>query len=352
MKQILRYSILLYLFLIAPLLRANPVPVIILNELQVDSSGWILELQNNFGYSFDGCYLTTSNDTAYLKSGLQFSENFLVITQNSLMDSLCINPAGDVITLYDSLRGWMDQMGFGNLMGYSRIAAPLPGQSVCVYYDIYSSEFFYYLDNSPTFGYPNDSTDARGNIAGYVTDSTGVGIEGVEILYGYNSDLTIATLSKAVYTDSSGYFIFNDYAKIVSISFGKENFNTVYETLQVWPDSTVAISAKLDPIVGIKNSEGNPAIAEYQLLQNFPNPFNPVTAIEYFLPQTANVRIDILNVLGQRVRILVAGQRPAGSHRIIWDGKDDLNRQVPSGVYIYQLTTGKYRESRKMLLLR
>jgi len=352
MKKILTFCILLYLFLIAPLIQANPIVMIILNELQVDSSRWTLEFQNSAGYSFDGCYLTTSSDTAFLKNGLPFAQNFLLITQDSLLDSLYINPTGDVITLCDSLGEWMDQMRFGNLIVYSAIAAPLPGQSVCIYYDINSSELFYYLDNSPTFGLPNDFIDASGHVAGNVSDSTGVGMEGVEVVYGYSTDPTGATWPKHVYTDSSGYFIFNEYARVVSIAFQKQNFDTVHQTVQIWPDSTVTISIALDPIVGIVDSENNLLASEFELFQNYPNPFNPETAIEYYLPQSTAIRLEILNLLGQIVRTLVAGQRPAGNHWTLWDGKDDSGREVASGVYIYRLVAGKYRESRKMMLLK
>jgi hypothetical protein len=352
MKRILTFCILLYLLLISPLIQANPIVMIILNELQVDSSGWTLEFQNSAEYAFDGCYLITSSDTARLKSGLPSTQNFLVITPDSLLDSLYINPTGDVITLCDSLGEWMDQLRFGNQILYSAIAAPLPGQSVSVYYDINSSELFYYLDNSPTFGLPNDFIDASGHVAGNVTDSTGIGIEGVEVVYGYSIDPTGATWPKHVYTDSSGYFIFNEYAKVVSIAFQKENFDTVHHTVQIWPDSTVTISITLDPLIGIVDFEKKLLASEFKLFQNYPNPFNPETAIEYYLPQSATIRLEILNLLGQKVRTLVAGQRPAGNHWTVWDGKDDSGREVASEVYFFVLKTQNFVQSRKMLLIR
>ena len=351
MKNISTFGILLYLFLITTLSQANPIVVYYLNELQVDSSGWKLELLSGY---VDGCYLTSASDTACLKYGMQPAQFHLVVTQDSLLDPLFINPAGDVVTLYDSLGNFMDQMEFGNIWSYPGIVAPLTGQSVCVYSysDLYSSVFFYYLDNSPTFGLPNDFIDARGHVAGNVTDSTGVGIEGVEVLYGYSTDPTGATWPQHVYTDSSGYFIFNEIAKVISIAFQKQNFDTVHQTMQVWPDSTVTISITLDPIVGIVDSENNLLASEFELFQNYPNPFNPETIIEYYLPQSATIRLEILNLLGQNVRTLVASQKLAGNHWTVWDGKDDSGREVASGVYIYQLVVGKYRESRKMLLLR
>ena len=90
----------------------------------------------------------------------------------------------------------------------------------------------------------------------------------------------------------------------------------------------------------------------YRLLQNYPNPFNPQTQFEFSLPQAADVKVEILNVLGQEVTTLVDGRLSAGSYIVTWDGKDDAGRQVSSGVYMYRLTANENVRSRKMLLLR
>jgi formylglycine-generating enzyme required for sulfatase activity len=86
------------------------------------------------------------------------------------------------------------------------------------------------------------------------------------------------------------------------------------------------------------------------LRQNFPNPFNPSTAIPYELAGVAPVRLELFNLLGQRIRTLVDGVRPAGSHQAIWDGRDEKGRGVAAGVYIYRLTVAGTSETRKMVL--
>ena len=91
---------------------------------------------------------------------------------------------------------------------------------------------------------------------------------------------------------------------------------------------------------------------DFVLYQNYPNPFNSGTTIEFYLPQTAEIKIEIYNLLGQKVWTLWQGRHPAGQYQLRWDGRDEMGREVASGVYIYQLVVGKYRESRKMLLLR
>jgi len=83
------------------------------------------------------------------------------------------------------------------------------------------------------------------------------------------------------------------------------------------------------------------------LLQNHPNPFNPVTFIQFSLPMAGNVRISIYNIMGQEVERLVDGMLPAGTHGVRFDGSGHA-----SGVYFYSVNTGESRISKKMLLLK
>ncbi len=90
---------------------------------------------------------------------------------------------------------------------------------------------------------------------------------------------------------------------------------------------------------------------EFSLSQNYPNPFNPQTTIRFSLPHSAEVRVVVYDQLGRLVRTLVQGSRPAGTHTVIWDGRNDEGRQVASGVYVYKIISGTRSISRKMLLL-
>jgi len=88
------------------------------------------------------------------------------------------------------------------------------------------------------------------------------------------------------------------------------------------------------------------------LAQNFPNPFNPQTFIDFSLEKAGTVSLVIYDERGRRVRSLEQGHFPSGSHRIRWDGTDNGGRTVASGVYHYVLQTGDKRLQRKMTLLR
>jgi len=91
---------------------------------------------------------------------------------------------------------------------------------------------------------------------------------------------------------------------------------------------------------------------EFDLRQNYPNPFNPTTIIEYALPKASFVKIAIYNVLGQRVRNLVDEEQDPGYKKIHWDGRDDADVEVGSGVYFYRIKAGDFVECKKMTLLK
>ena len=91
----------------------------------------------------------------------------------------------------------------------------------------------------------------------------------------------------------------------------------------------------------------------FELDQNFPNPFNPVTSIRYKLGKAANVKLTIYNMAGQKVRTLVNSKQSSGNYTVQWNGTNGYGQQVASGIYIYHMTAdGKALKSRKMVLLR
>ncbi|MBM3324306.1 MAG: T9SS type A sorting domain-containing protein [Calditrichaeota bacterium] len=90
----------------------------------------------------------------------------------------------------------------------------------------------------------------------------------------------------------------------------------------------------------------------FALGQNYPNPFNATCAISFELPTRNRVTLMIYNVLGARVKVLTDAVYPAGVHHIEWDGRNDAGTSVGSGVYFYQMRSGDFVATRKMLLLR
>lgn len=90
---------------------------------------------------------------------------------------------------------------------------------------------------------------------------------------------------------------------------------------------------------------------QFALKQNFPNPFNPTTIIQFDLPQSETVILKIYDLLGQELRTLVDRELPAGSHQARWDGKNNTNNDVPTGTYIYRIVAGKFVSAKKMVLV-
>jgi hypothetical protein len=90
----------------------------------------------------------------------------------------------------------------------------------------------------------------------------------------------------------------------------------------------------------------------YELMPNYPNPFNPETTIGFALPASSQVELTIYNVLGQQVVTLIHDEYPAGVHQVIWSGMDGEGRAVASGVYLYRLTAAGNVMTRKMMLLK
>ena len=86
---------------------------------------------------------------------------------------------------------------------------------------------------------------------------------------------------------------------------------------------------------------------EYALENNYPNPFNPTTTINFQLPQDGHAELAIYNMVGQKVATLVNGQVNAGYHSVTWEAGNH-----PSGIYLYRLEAGDFTQTHRMVLLK
>ncbi len=91
---------------------------------------------------------------------------------------------------------------------------------------------------------------------------------------------------------------------------------------------------------------------DFVLKQNFPNPFNPSTMIEFSLPAAGNVKVEIFNLLGERINTLVDRFMPAGNYLVSWLGDDLYGRTAASGIYFYRVSAGEFAATRKMMLVK
>jgi len=99
-------------------------------------------------------------------------------------------------------------------------------------------------------------------------------------------------------------------------------------------------------------TEEDPPVLYTKLGGNYPNPFNPETAINFAIHEAGPVRIDIFNIKGQLVKTLVNEHLEAAYHSVIWNGKDTKGVNVSSGVYFYKMDAGKYTSTKKMILMK
>jgi hypothetical protein len=122
-----------------------------------------------------------------------------------------------------------------------------------------------------------------------------------------------------------------------------------YETFEGWYIDDIDLTFEGGSTSGV--DEGAlPSV--FALRQNVPNPFNPVTVIEYQLPQAGHVRLDVYNVAGKLVTTLVDEAQQPGRKAVTWNGTDANGRKVASGVYLYRIEAGTDVAKKMMVLLK
>ncbi|MCZ6703812.1 MAG: M14 family zinc carboxypeptidase [Ignavibacteria bacterium] len=92
-------------------------------------------------------------------------------------------------------------------------------------------------------------------------------------------------------------------------------------------------------------------VTDYALEQNYPNPFNPSTTIRYSIPAAGRVKLTLYNLLGSEVAVLVNEQQEAGKHSVIFS-TEELGKKIGSGMYLYNLKSGSFTQTRKMIVLK
>lgn len=122
---------------------------------------------------------------------------------------------------------------------------------------------------------------------------------------------------------------------------------TMYEPGTSLPNPAIEFS-----FAGVANEDPQNQVIVTRLNGNYPNPFNPSTSISFSMANPGKARLSIYNLKGQLVNRLLDGDLTSGTHRIVWDGRDDSKRSVPSGIYLYRLETGKYQETKRMILMK
>jgi hypothetical protein len=208
-----------------------------------------------------------------------------------------------------------------------------------------------YSGEGDDHGYSVQQTDDGGYVIAGFTESFGAGEEDVYLIKTDSSGDTLWTRTyggvgfdygRSVQQTEDGGYVIAGYTN----SFGAGGAD-VY-LIKTDPDGMVGISDNNPPSLELPRS--------WALSQNYPNPFNPTTTIAFDVPGTQGVeqqvQLTVYNIRGKQVIRLIDSELEAGSHRVVWNGRDDKGEQVPSGIYLYTLKSGEDIYTKKMVLLK
>ncbi len=180
------------------------------------------------------------------------------------------------------------------------------------------------------------------------TDSIGVGAR--YYIYSFAGGTDTGDFSPNVYINGEGpsssyqWGPYDQLFDIPAVSYPIENeikFTSPARSVQM-----IMIEGGSNYISAIDETSSE-MIHSYHLSQNYPNPFNPSTLISYQLPASTLVVLKVFDVIGREIETLVNEHQNAGNHSVKFDASN-----LPSGVYFYRIETGKYRDTRKLLLLK
>lgn len=111
--------------------------------------------------------------------------------------------------------------------------------------------------------------------------------------------------------------------------------------------SPIGVTYTVEELTDTATDEVAEVPRSYELSQSYPNPFNPSTTIRYRLPQTDRVRLEVVDLMGRTVRVLVDERNSAGQYTVSFDGSN-----LPSGMYLYHLRAGSFEKTRSMMLVK
>lgn len=262
-----------------------------------------------------------------LRKYLDFGGNILATATNpsDIFDQYCVHP---------------HNFTYGNfLFDYFKIDLV----------DYESSGRFFYAAPEPGFNYISvDTTKTLVGLEYHLTNVEAVhpNIDG-DLLYSYGSN----------FTNNSSFGVMND--EPVAVGYFGSDFKTALFSFPFYymnePEVKLLVQSILIDHFGEFVPEDQNIISPKPncMYGNYPNPFNPETTIRFSTTEsTKNTEISVYNMKGQKVKQLVRGQLSAGQHSVVWNGTDENNKPVSSGVYFYKMQADDFIRTRKMILLK
>jgi hypothetical protein len=168
-----------------------------------------------------------------------------------------------------------------------------------------------------------------------------------------STDTTVSTIDVAewnflitgAYNDRTTQGNASGYTSTYDVKFDEKGY-LYSQSFYGWTVEKWTYNGTLPTFTGV-DPTGGAAPGGYRLEQNFPNPFNPSTKIEFALPRSENVRLAIYDILGRQVALLVNEEKPAGSYRVTFEAKG-----LPSGTYFYTLKAGSFSMTKSMVVVK
>jgi len=178
-----------------------------------------------------------------------------------------------------------------------------------------------------------------GNIVGFVRKQNNQPIPGA----------TVSAAGVSATTNSVGAYSLALAIGTYSVTASATGYQPrTIDGVVVLPNQNTTLNFVLEPVAN--EDEYLPAVVT-ELQGNYPNPFNPETTIAYSVKDRCKVLLEVYNLKGQRVRILVNEEKGNGHYKAVFNAKDDKGNALSSGIYFYRLQAGNYVSTRKMLLM-
>ncbi len=193
-------------------------------------------------------------------------------------------------------------------------------------------------------GFIVEAGDGEGKVKLHWTESQELDLEGYILHYGTASGLYDGIGSSRgdspIYISAYSGLDLSGLEPGETYYFALQSVNTFGYSSDMSDESTVMVPVSVEMIASDRPES-------FGLFQNYPNPFNPMTVIRYDLPESAEVRLEVYDLLGRRIAVLVSEQQQPGSYSVTFDGQD-----LSSGLYLYRIQAGPYVKSSQMMLLK
>jgi hypothetical protein len=211
------------------------------------------------------------------------------------------------------------------------------------------------VEYSPAFAFGKE-IDIMGQMGEYSlisNDTSDYFPVGAPIYNGnYNSEFySVSRVLQSYKITRNGEIIAEDITETKYVDSGLTDGTYVYSVYAVYTTGE-SEPVMTEEITVVSAEEFVEIPVATKLVGNYPNPFNPDTKISFNIRESGNVKLEIYNLKGQKVRTLLNNNVEAGSHVVVWDGKGDNNKSVGSGMFFYRMTTATYTSTKKMIMLK